>query len=202
VGSLVPDVIEFFFDVASPWSYLASTQIAGLEERTRVTVRWRPLLLGGVWKLTGARSPREHWTENRRRYQDVDFAAWVEHYAIPFRKPSHFPPNTLIAMRGAVAAERLGRLVPYAHAGFRAYMVEDRNISLPEVVLAVGEGAGLDRATFEALLHDPGVKDALRANTEEAVARGAFGVPTFFWKGRMFFGNDRIALMESFIRHE
>ncbi len=200
MGPAASRAIEFFFDLASAWSYLASTQIAGLEERTGLTVRWRPLLLGGVWKLTGARSPVEHWTQNRRRYQDIDFAAWVEHYGIPFRKPSHFPPNTLIAMRGAVAAERLGRLVPYVHAGFRAYLVADENISLPEVVLAVAEKAGLDRAAFEALLHDPGVKDELRANTEEAVARGAFGVPTFFWSGRMFFGNDRLALLEAFIR--
>lgn len=192
--------IEFFFDLASPWSYLASTQMRALEERTGIPVRWRPLLLGGVWKITGARAPREHWTENRRRYQDVDLGTWVEHYGIPFHKPSHFPPNTLIAMRGALAAERLGRLVPYVHAGFRAYMVEDENISLPEVVLAVAGRAGLDHAAFEALLHDPAVKDALRVNTEEAVARGAFGVPTFFWNGRMFFGNDRLALMEAFIR--
>ncbi len=194
------DTIEFFFDLGSPWSYIASTQIEGLAERTGVAIKWRPFLLGGVFKATNNKSPFLDPVSNKLEHQREDLGAWVEHYGIPFNFPSHFPPNTLLAMRGAVAAERLGALVPYLRAGYEAFFVKDENISDPEIVMKIGARAGLDAAPFEKLLTDPEVKELLKRNTEEAVGRGAFGTPTFFWNGRMFFGNDRLALLEAFIK--
>jgi 2-hydroxychromene-2-carboxylate isomerase len=192
--------VEFFFDLGSPWTYVASTQIDGVAARTGALIQWRPFLLGGVFKATGNRSPFLEPVPSKLNYQRADMAAWIEHTGIPFNFPSRFPPNTLLAMRGAVAADRFGRLVPYARAGFRAYFVDDEDISEEAVVLRLAERAGVDADDFRKLLSDPGVKETLKRNSEEAVARGAFGAPTFFWGGRMFFGNDRLALLEAFIR--
>lgn len=194
--------VEFFFDLGSPWSYVASTQLDGLAERTGVEVRWRPFLLGGVFKATNNKSPFLEPVWNKLNHQRDDMKAWIAHYGIPFNFPSNFPPNTLVAMRGAVVADSLGRLVPYARAAYRAFFVDDENLSDPEVVVKIAARAGLDTGAFRRGLSDPQVKDALRRNTEEAVERGAFGSPTFFWNGRMFFGNDRLALLEAFIERE
>jgi len=193
------DTVELFFDLGSPWSYIASTQIDGFSERTGVTIKWRPFLLGGVFKATNNKSPFLDPVLNKLKHQREDMSAWLDHYGIPLNFPTHFPPNTLLAMRGAVAAERLGALVPYLRAGYEAFFVKDENISDPEVVMKIGARAGLDAAAFENLLTDPEVKALLKRNTEEAVERGAFGAPTLFWNGRMFFGNDRLALLEAFI---
>lgn len=196
------EIIEFFFDLGSPWTYVVSTQIEGFSKRTGATVRWRPFLLGGVFKATNNKSPFLEPVHNKLKHQRADMETWIEFYGIPFRFPSSFPPNTLTAMRGAVAAEKMGRLVPYARAGFNAFFVDDENISDPDVVIELAERSGLETGVFKRLLSDLEVKEILKQNTEEAVARGAFGAPTFFWNGRMFFGNDRLALLEAlYLRH-
>lgn len=194
--------VEFFFDLGSPWSYIASTQLEGLTGRTGVPVRWRPFLLGGVFKATNNRSPFLEPVWNKLNHQRDDMRAWIAHYEIPFNFPSNFPPNTLVAMRGAVIADEAGRLVPYARTAYHAFFVDDANLSDPEVVLKIAGRAGLDPIAFEKRLAEPAVKEVLRRNTDEAVERGAFGSPTFFWNGRMFFGNDRLALLEAFIARE
>jgi 2-hydroxychromene-2-carboxylate isomerase len=195
-----PETIEFFFDLGSPWTYVASTQIDGLAARTGAVIRWRPFLLGGVFKATSNKSPFLEPVQNKLDHQRADMAAWIEHYGIPFNFPSRFPPDTLRAMRGAVAAEKFGRLVSYARAGFRAYFVDGEDISEEAVVMRLASRAGLDADDFRKLLTDPGVKETLKQDSNEAVARGAFGAPTFFWRDRMFFGNDRLALLEAFIK--
>jgi len=194
--------VEFFFDLGSPVSYLASTQLDGFSARTGAAVEWRPFLLGGVFKATGNRSPIYTEVANKRAYIDVDLPAWAAHYGVPFRFPTGFPANTLTAMRGAIAAQRLGRLLEYARAGFSAYFAGDEDISEPTVLERIAERAGLDKTEFSGLIGDPEVKEPLKRNTEEAVARGAFGAPTFFWRDRIFFGNDRLGLLEAtLIRH-
>ncbi len=194
-----PDQVEFFFDLGSPWTYVASTQLDGLCERTGVEIRWRPFLLGGVFKATNNKSPFLEPVWNKLNHQREDMKAWIAHYGIPFNFPSNFPPNTLLAMRGAVVADTFGRIVPYARAANRAFFVNDEDLSDPETVMKIAERAGLDRGDFEKRLAATEVKEALRRNTDEAVERGAFGSPTFFWNGHMFFGNDRLALLEAFI---
>ena len=155
-----------------------------------------------MFKATNNKSPFLEPVHNKLNHQRADMEAWIEFYGIPFRFPSSFPPNTLTVMRGAVAAEKMGRLVAYARAGFKAFFVDDENISDPDVVIELARRSELDRGAFEKLLSDLEVKEILKQNTEEAVARGAFGAPTFFWNGRMFFGNDRLALLEAlYLRH-
>jgi 2-hydroxychromene-2-carboxylate isomerase len=192
--------VEFFFDLGSPWSYLASTQLDGLAERTGASVIWRPFLLGGVFKATGNRSPVYEEVESKRAYLYEDLPAWAAFYEIPFRIPSEFPPNTLTAMRAVVGAARLGRLVPFVRAAFAAYFADDENISDIEVVARVAARSGIDANEIRSLVGDPEIKEALKRATAEAVARGAFGAPTFFWRDRMFFGNDRLTLLEGLIR--
>jgi len=191
--------VEFFFDLGSPWSYLASTQLDALAARTGVTVVWRPFLLGGVFKATGNRSPVYEEVASKRAYFYRDMPAWASHYAVPFRVPSEFPPNGLMAMRAVVAAGRPGRLVPFARAAFSAYFVDDENISNWEALARVAQRSGIDPEEIRALIAEPEIKNALKEATEEAVERGAFGAPTFFWRDQMFFGNDRLTLLEGFI---
>ncbi|MEM7254872.1 MAG: 2-hydroxychromene-2-carboxylate isomerase [Pseudomonadota bacterium] len=191
--------IEFFFDLGSPWSYLASTQLDGLAARTGAEVVWRPFLLGGVFKATGNQSPAYEKVENKLAYFYDDLHSWATLYRVPFQVPSVFPPNTLTAMRGAIAATRLGRPVAFARAGFEAYFAEDRNISDSDVVVDVATRIGLDVAQFQTLINDVDTKEALKRATSESLDRGAFGAPTFFWRDRMFFGNDRLGLLEALI---
>ena len=191
--------IEFFFDLGSPFSYIASTQLEGLAERTGVEIEWRPFLLAGVFKSTGNNTPYYEKIASKRTWILDDLQRWPQHYGVPFNFPSNFPLVLLTAMRGAVAARRLGALVPYSRAMYTAYFVNDENPSEREVVVSVAQRMGLDGDDFSALLDDPEVKVALRRASDEAVERGAFGAPTFFWRDQMFFGNDRVALLESFV---
>jgi 2-hydroxychromene-2-carboxylate isomerase len=188
--------LEFFFDYGSPYSYLADSQLPSLVERTGAEVRHRPMLLGGVFKATGNRSPALEPCEAKRSYGALELRRWVAHLGVPFRGNPHFPINTLLLMRTAVAAQHTGVFVPFHRAVYPAFWAEEENLGEPEVVARVLEKAGLDaRALLEAA-GDPAVKAELRATTEEAVARGAFGAPTFFVEDEMFFGNDRLDFVE------
>jgi len=190
------DEIEFFFDIASTYSYLASTQIDALGARVGVPVRWRPMLLGGVTKATGNRTPIE--VPAKARYMLQDLHDWADLYGIELRFPSHFPPNSLPIMRvlSAVSAQEVR---PLANALFQAYWTRDQNLSDLNVLAHVIESAGFPAVNLLARAQDQDVKDRLRAATEEAVQRGAFGAPTFFFRGRMFWGNDRLPLLERHI---
>jgi 2-hydroxychromene-2-carboxylate isomerase len=188
--------LEFFFDYGSPYSYLASSRLPALVERTSAELRYRPMLLGGVFKATGNRSPAAESCEAKRSYGALELRRWVAHLGVPFRGNPHFPINTLLLMRTAVAAQRAGVFEPFHRFVYPAFWAEGENLGEPEVVVRVLEKAGLEgRALLEAA-GDPAVKAELRASTEEAVARGAFGAPTFFVGDEMFFGNDRLDFVE------
>jgi 2-hydroxychromene-2-carboxylate isomerase len=188
--------LEFFFDYGSPYSYLADSRLAALAERTGAELTYRPMLLGGVFKATGNSSPVATPCEAKRAYGLLELERWVAHLGVPFSGNPHFPINTLLLMRTAVAAERAGVFEPFHRAIYPAFWAGGQNLGDPEVVSRVVEKAGLDaRALLEAAA-DAAVKAELRATTEEAVARGAFGAPTFFVEGEMFFGNDRLDFVE------
>lgn len=188
--------LEFFFDYGSPFSYLVDTQLLALCERSGAELVYRPMLLGGVFKATGNRSPIQEPVENKRGYGGLTLRRWVEHYGVPFVLNPHFPINTVQVMRGAVAAQRAGVFEAYHRALFPAFWAEGENLGDPDVVAEVLERAGLDAASLlEATSHDT-VKQELRANTDEAVERGAFGAPTFFVEGQMYFGNDHLVFVE------
>lgn len=189
---------EFFFDYGSPFSYLADTQLEGLAGRTGARVIYRPMLLGGVFKETGNSSPIA--IEAKRKYMMADLESWAKHYGVPPLHNAHFPINTIRLMRGAVAAERLGVFAAYHRAIYEAFWRDGLNLGDAAVVRGVLERAGLDAERIALASEEHVVKDALRVSTETALARGAFGAPTFFVGDRMFWGNDRLMFVEQALR--
>jgi len=180
--------LEFFYDFVSPYSYLASTRVEAEVAKVGGTVRFRPFLLGGVFNATGNRAPIE--VAAKGPYLATDGLRWAKRLGVPFAWPARFPVLTVLPLRAAFAAEKLGKLLPYTHALYRAYWAEGRDISDAAVVEDVATKAGLAGA---ALLADaPNFKEALKAQTQEAVDRGSFGAPTFFVGQEMFIGNDRL----------
>jgi 2-hydroxychromene-2-carboxylate isomerase len=190
--------LEFWFDYGSPASYLAWTQVPKLAARTGATIAYRPFLLGGVFKATGNRSPVE--IPPKGAWLMADLARYAKRYGVPFGLPPHFPINSLNLMRGAIAADNMGKLVPYSDAVYRAIFTEKRNMEDPVVIGTVLREAGLDPAALLAAIGTPEVKDRLRANTEEAVGRGVFGAPTFFVGKELHFGQDRMDFVEEELR--
>jgi 2-hydroxychromene-2-carboxylate isomerase len=180
--------LEFFYDFVSPYSYLASTRVEAEVARVGGTVRFRPFLLGGVFNATGNKAPIEN--PAKALHLATDLGRWARRLGVPFAWPSRFPVLTVLPLRAAFAAEKRGQLVPFTHAMFRAFWVEGRDLSDAAVVTEVATRAGLDGAALVA--EAPAYKDALKAQTQEAVDRGAFGAPTFFVGREMFIGNDRL----------
>ncbi len=185
-------VIEYFFDVGSPTSYLAWTRLPQVAAETGATIAWRPMLLGGVFKATGNASPVT--VPAKGRWMNDDIKRWAERYGVPFRFNPHFPINTLTLMRGAAGLQLLRPqdFDRYLEVVERAMWVEQKNLGDPTVLGATLADTGIDGAALTALVSDPEVKARLIATTEEAVARGVFGAPTFFVGEAMFFGQDRL----------
>lgn len=187
--------VEFYFDVGSPASYLAWTQIAQLAERHGAEVVYQPMLLGGVFKATGNASPAS--VPAKGRYTRIDFERFARRYQVPFAQNPFFPINTMQLMRGAVALLDGDQFQPYVDAVFRAIWVEGQNMGDPDVVARVLGGQGFDVAGLLQQINDPAVKERLRQITERAIERGVFGAPTFFVGDEMFFGQDRLDFVEA-----
>lgn len=193
-------VIELFFDIGSSYSYLAATQMAQVTARTGVPVRWRPFLLGAVFKATGNEMPAR--VPPKARWMLHDMTLWAHHYGIPFRVPSRFPLITLRTQRALAGVERsphAAALPAFALGLFTAYWAEDQDVTTDAVIGAAATAAGLDAATVIAAIDAPETKELLRATTDEAVRRGAFGAPAMFVGEALFWGNDRIPLLEQYL---
>lgn len=191
--------VEFHFDFGSPNAYLCHAVIPAIERRTGARFEYVPVLLGGVFKLTGNQPPMASLKgiRNKPEYQRLETQRFIARHGIErFRFNPHFPVNTLLVMRAAVAADRDGALMAYADAVFRAMWEEGRKMDEPAVARAALDEAGLDGAGLLARAQDQAVKDRLLANTEQSVARGTFGSPTFFVGQEMFFGKDRLREVE------
>ncbi len=188
--------LEFFYDYGSPYSYLADTQLAALRGRTGCETVYRPMLLGAVFKATGNRSPAFEPVEPKRRYGATELQRWVARLGVPFQFNPHFPIDTLRLMRAAHAAQMLGAFAAFHAAVYPAFWAQGENLGDPEVVSRVLTRSGLDAGALLAAAGDDSAKRALRATTDEAVERGAFGAPTFFVGDEMFFGNDRLDFVE------
>ena len=184
--------IEYFFDVGSPTAYLAWTQLPKIAAATGAQIAWRPMLLGGVFKATGNTPPGTVAAKGRWLSDDID--RWARRYGVPFEFNPHFPINTLTLMRGATGVQmrRPGDFLRYLDVVERAMWEAPKNLGDPAVLAETLAGAGFDASEFMALIADPEVKAKLVATTEEAVARGVFGAPTFFVGDAMFFGQDRL----------
>ncbi len=186
-------VIEFYWDSASPYTYLAATQIEALAGRYGCSVLWKPFLLGKAFEATGNRPPATIPAKGKFLFQDLRL--WAQHYSVPFRFPKVFPVASLASLRIACTLPDadIGR---WALAVMQAYWSQDQDIGQPEVLKAVAASLGWDGDELLSRAQDPAVKDRLKGNTEEAVQRGVFGAPTFFIGETMFWGNDRFVLME------
>jgi len=193
--------IEFFFDIGSPYSYLAATQVSGLAERTGATVRWRPFLLGGVFRESGNTMPAR--VPAKAQWMLSDMKLWSAYYGVPFQMSSHFPLNTLQTQRALIATENIhdhDALVALTMALYQAYWVNNEDVSQPEVISQCATACGLNAEAIIAGCADPLVKKALIDVTAEAVARGAFGAPAFYVGDQLFWGQDRLPLIESFLQ--
>jgi 2-hydroxychromene-2-carboxylate isomerase len=184
--------IEFYFDVGSPAAYLAWTQIPRVAAETGAAVDYKPMLLGGVFQASGNKSPME--IPAKGRYVMGDLQRYAERYQVPFSQNPYFPINTLTLMRMATAVQMHdpARFAALVDPVYRAIWVEGKNMNDPATVASVVQAAGFDAAALAALAADPQVKDRLKAVTQDAVARGVFGAPTFFVNGQMYWGQDRL----------
>jgi 2-hydroxychromene-2-carboxylate isomerase len=191
--------IDFIFDFGSPNGYLAWRALQGVAARTGAQVNLIPSLLGGIFKATGNQSPVTAYAgiQGKLAYENRETQRFVARHGLTkFRNNPHFPVNTLLIMRGLIAAQRAGVGPAYLEAVLAAMWENGEKMDDPEVVVRVLNTAGLDGAALVAATQDPEVKAQLIANTEAAVARGAFGVPTFFVGDEMFFGKERLGQVE------
>lgn len=186
--------VEFFWDAASPYTYLAATQIDALAARTGAVIAWKPFLVGKVFEGSNNRMPASVPAKAKHMFKDLQL--WAKLYGVPLTMPKVFPVNSVLAGRVGLAADALGRGGAFAQSVMKAYWADGHDIGQAEHVAAAAAAVGLDADALLAQAQEPAIKDRLRANTEDALARGAFGAPTFFVGKQMFWGNDRLVLLE------
>jgi 2-hydroxychromene-2-carboxylate isomerase len=184
--------VEFFFDVGSPTSFLAYTQLPKIVAASGGQIAYRPMLLGGVFKATGNASPVS--VPAKGKWMMSDMNTWAKRYGVSLAMNPNFPINTLPLMRGAIGMQMKEplRFDAYLSAVMQAMWSDKKNMGDPTVMGDVLSAAGFDPTNFMTLIGNDEVKAALVKNTEEAVARGVFGAPTFFVGEKMFFGQDRL----------
>lgn len=197
--------IDFIFDFGSPNAYLAWKVLPGVAARTGAELNIIPALLGGIFKATNNRSPVEAFGEVKGKlaYEALETRRFVARHGLTAYRPNpHFPVNTLLIMRGLIAARRQGVGDRYLEAVVAAMWEAGEKMDDPAVVARVLTATGLPAEQILAATQDPEVKAELIANTEAAVARGVFGIPTFFVGGEMFFGKDRLDQVEDEARRQ
>ncbi len=184
--------VEFYFDVGSPASYLAWTQLPSLCEQAGAKLVYKPLLLGGIFQATGNASPAV--VPAKGRYVSHDLGRFAKRYGVPYVRNPHFPVITLQLMRAAIGMQlrQPERFQPFLATVFKALWVDALNLNDPALTAQTLANDGFAVADIQALANDPEIKAALRANTDEAVRRGVFGAPTTFVGEEMFFGQDRL----------
>jgi 2-hydroxychromene-2-carboxylate isomerase len=191
--------IDFIFDFGSPNAYLAWRVLPGIAARANAHVNLIPCLLGGLFKLTGNQAPMTAFgnVKGKLEYERLETQRFIAKYGLnDFRFNRHFPINTLLIMRGLLAARRANLSDVYLETVLKAMWEDGQKMDDPAVVAAVLSAAGLDAKTILEAAQDPDVKAELAANTSAAAARGAFGIPTFFVGDDMFFGKERLGQIE------
>jgi 2-hydroxychromene-2-carboxylate isomerase len=194
--------VEFHFDFGSPNAYLAHLVIPEIERRTGAKFEYVSVLLGGIFKLAGNRSPVEAFAaiKNKLDCERLETARFIRRHGIEDFQPNpFFPVNTLTLMRGAIAAQRLGVFERYVAEMYRHMWSDPKKLDDPSVLHAALVESGLDAERFGQLVQDAGVKAQLLNNTTRSVERGTFGSPTFFVENEIFFGKDRLRDVERMI---
>ncbi|HVN29864.1 MAG TPA: 2-hydroxychromene-2-carboxylate isomerase [Candidatus Binataceae bacterium] len=194
--------VEFHFDFGSPNAYLSHLVIPEIEKRTGVKFEYVPVLLGGVFKLTNNRSPAEslRGIRNKPEYERLETQRFLRRHGIArFQSNPFFPVNTLMMMRGAIAAGRLGVFERYVDEMYRRMWAEPKKMDDPAIWRAALVEAGFAADRFFELIEQREVKEELMSNTQKSVERGTFGSPTFYVGGEIFFGKDRLRDVEELI---
>ena len=194
--------VDFIFDFASPNAYLVHRTLGPIAERTGATFNYIPCLLGGIFKSTGNKAPMVAYAPipNKLAYEQLEFRRFVEkHQLTDFQFNPHFPVNTVQLQRGALVAERDGRLMEYIEAGLHHMWEAPKKMDDPDAYAAAMTESGFDGGALIEGMQDPEIKQKLMDNTAAAVERGAFGIPTFYVGDEMFFGKDRLDQLEEAI---
>jgi len=191
--------LEFLFDFGSPNAYFAWKVIPGILERTGAELALTPVLLGGIFKATNNQPPMMAFgqVQGKLAYEQLEIQRFIKkHQLADFQFNPNFPVNTLLLMRGSIYAQNEGILPAYVDAGFAAMWEKGLNMSDPDVFASALTAAGLDGTSILAATQDAEVKAGLKTNTDRAVERGIFGIPSFFVGDEMFFGKDRLGQVE------
>jgi len=191
--------IDFYFDFASPNAYLSNKVMKDVVERTGATINYIPVLLGGIFKLTNNQPPMMAFAGilNKNEYQSLEMTRFIERHGIEdFQMNPHFPVITLQIMRAAIAANEDGYLSDFIEKVLVHMWEEPKKMDDPEVIHAAFLESGLDAEKLMSQMQDPEIKGKLISNTDDAVKRGVFGIPTFFVDDEMYFGKDTIWMVE------
>ncbi len=195
------DTIDFWIDLSSPYAYLASERIEDIAAKHGRKVRWRPFMLGAVFK-TEETKPLVFYPR-KGKYSEMDLARSAREHGIPFRIPSKFPVPTVAASRAFYAIEEASghdAARDYARAVFRAYYVDDRDISDAEVALDIAKECGHDRAAVAEAIASPEIKGKFKEATDTAIEElGIFGAPFIIVDGEAFWGNDRLEMVDRWL---
>lgn len=196
----MPKSVDFLFDFASPNAYLVHRVLPDFAVRTGATVNYIPCLLGGIFKATGNQAPFLSFApiKGKLDYERLEFSRFIKAHGIKgFQWNPHFPVNSLLLMRGIFAAIDQDRLADFVETGMKAMWEDGLNMADPEVYAATLNAAGFDAQSLLDATQDPDIKARLIANTEMAVDRGAFGIPTFYVGDEMFYGKERLGQVEA-----
>jgi len=200
-----PPTLEFFFDCSSPWTYLAFSQIETVAKRSHAQLVWKPILVGGVFNTVNSAVYEQRANPDPRKaaYYRDDLQLWAKAYGLRIGSPPVFPVRSVEAMRGAFFALDQDRLPAYARAVFESYWSDLKDISQKVVLEEICERVGLDFDAYWHAVKSDDLKARLKETTDELIDRGGFGSPTIFVnKDRMFFGNDRLPLVEAVLRRQ
>lgn len=194
--------LDFWFDFASVYAYLTSCRVEALAARSDVAVTWRPFLLGPIFAARGWSTSPFNVYPDKGRYMWRDVERLAEDAGLPFRRPSVFPRNSVLAARVALAGAEDDWLVPFSKAVFHAELAEDRDIAAPEVIDVILAALGHDGAAIRARAESTENKPRLREQTARAEKLGIFGAPTFVVGSELFWGNDRLEQAITWARRE
>ena len=196
--------LEFFYDCSSPWTYLAFTRVQPVVARTGAIIVWKPILVGGVFNAVNrdVYERRANPDPRKAAYSAKDLQDWARMAGLKIvMPPPVFPVRATLAMRCALAAQEAGKVIEFSQRCFESYWSDGKDISQLDVLKDVCAAAGVDEKQILARAQTDPIKDRLRANTDEVIARGGFGSPTMFVNETdMYFGNDRMELVEAALR--
>jgi 2-hydroxychromene-2-carboxylate isomerase len=191
---------EFYFDYGSPYSYLANTQIKTIAKKHLTKINYKPVLLGAIFKVTGNQSPIQNPVQAKVQYGLKDIQHWVNFYGCQLNFNPHFPVNTLKLMRIACYLKNSHHesFIAFHDAAFHAMWIDEKDLSNDQEILQLLDKVSIDASYLE-LANQTGTKELLKTQTQNCIDKGVFGLPAFFVGNDMFFGNDRLPLLEHFL---